>query len=233
MAAARATLVGVVAYVAVSRFAGSAAAATISDLWQRYLGDLPVGPVVSYGAERAGLFIPILVLAAPVASALFGRGSRSIVWLVIATYAVLAPVLLSSSWIDWFRFLGDEASRRIATPEASATSALAAALVTAVAHFLLWQTDRLQGDVGRLRRLGVASADILRYAGGYAAVTAAVTAGALFLAGVAYGIARGVMAAAGQLDPRSWVSFGAMAAGLIIVAGTAAFVATARDRQVS
>lgn len=227
---ARALLVGVVAYLAVTRFTGSTAAATVQDLWEQYLGGLPLGRLAGYLVIHASLVISLALLAAPVFSALFRRGPRSIVWLVIVAYVLLAPAALATSWIDWFHFLGDGAAKSFAAPGTSPISVTAAVVAVAGALYLLWQTDRLQTDVARLRASRMPSHDIVRYAFGHVGTAFLVALGALALGGVAYAIARLIMLATGELDPRSWVSLGVVVAGLIAAAGTIATIATARGR---
>lgn len=227
----RTLLVGIVVYFAATSFLGSAAAITMRELWEPYVAGLPLGVVTDYLVTYAGLAIGLGLLAVPAGTAVLGTGGRSITWLVIAAYVLLAPSLLAASWINWFQFLGEDAARSFSSAGTSVTVTLIAAMSTALALFLLWQTDRLQTDVARLRSLGMDRRDVFRYVSGHLATTSGVGAGALALTAVAYGIARGVMAVTGQLDPRSWIAFGAVAAGLIVAAGTVAVVATTRDRQ--
>ncbi|MBI2964945.1 MAG: hypothetical protein HYY34_01940, partial [Chloroflexi bacterium] len=110
LVAARAAFVGIVTYLAVTLFLDSAAAATLQELWEQYLGRLPFGPVSDYVVAHTGLVLSLALLAAPVASALFGQGARSIVWLIVCVLVLMAPAALSTSWIDWFRFLGEDAA---------------------------------------------------------------------------------------------------------------------------
>jgi hypothetical protein len=225
MVALRSGLVGAVAYLAVSQFMESAAAATVRDLWQQYLGSLPLGPVADYVVVHAPLVISLGLLAAPLASALFGQGPRAIVWLVIVAFVLMAPGVLATSWIDWFRFLGEGAERTFESSAGRSGPPLLASLAVAAALYLLWQTDRLQSDVARFRLLGFSDHDVSRHAAAQGTTTLGIGAAALATTLVMGLIARAVMGVADGLDAHSWASVGAVAFGLVAVTLTIAVVA--------
>lgn len=231
LVAARAVLVGTIAYLAVTQFLDSAAATSLRQLWGQYLGQLPFGPVSDYLIAHTALVLSLALLAAPAFSALFGQGPRSIVWLMIGVFVLMAPAALSTSWIDWFRFLGEDAAGKLAAADVSVAGSLLAMAGATVALFFVWQIDRLQTDLARMRALGIGRSDVLGYVGGQLAAAIGVATGSIALAGVVYGVAGGVMMATGSMDPRSWVSLGAVVAGLFVMGAIVMAIVTARGRQ--
>jgi hypothetical protein len=150
---------------------------------------------------------------------------------MIGVFVLMAPAALSTSWIDWFRFLGEDAADKLAAADVSVVGSLLAMAGATVALFFVWQIDRLQTDLARMRALGIGQPDVLGYVGGQLAAAIGVAAGSIALAGVVYGVAGGVMMVTGSMDPRSWVSLGAVVAGLFVMGAIVMAIVTARGRQ--
>lgn len=228
--AARVGLVGLIVFIAVRQFAGSAAADLLQEYGERYLRNFPL-PVPDLFFEQAGLLAALALVALPAASALSGHGPRSMLWLILSAAALQAPAALGTSWIDWFRFIDQAAVKALVSYTSSPLAASVAAVATAVAAYLLWSVDRLQADTARMLSLDVPEQDELRMVSAQATTVGAVLLGATALSGLAFGIAWiTVRLGAGSLEARTWLALGAAGIALATIVYTIATTMVARRR---
>lgn len=220
--ALRISLVGIIVFVAVRQFAGSAAADLLQEYGERYFQILPFR-LPGFFFEQAGPLAALALVAMPGISAISGRGPRTMLWLVISAAALQAPAALGASWIDWFRFVDEWPIAGLVSYTSSTLEASIAAAGTAIAAYVLWSVDRLQNDATRIHALEIPEPDGLGLSRAHAATVAAVLLGALALSGVAFSLAwLTLRLGAGSLEARTWLALGAVAIALATIVYTVA-----------